>query len=78
MQESWRNWTAKIREAVIENPYAWLLLGLFLLAEYNNYKKGLLIDRMCELSGPHDVAVYSPKSDSQELDNICAGRSWEE
>lgn len=67
-------WTAKIRASVLENPFAWILFALVLIAEYNNYKKGVLIDHICELSGPHDVASGHPSNDKEELDNICINR----
>jgi hypothetical protein len=69
-----RVWLAKFRDMVVKNPYAWLLLALFALAEYNNYKKGVLLDRLCELTGPHDVGTGHPKNDREELDNICIDR----
>jgi hypothetical protein len=69
-----RQWAARVRASVVENPYAWLLLALFLFAEYSNYKKGVMIDRVCELTGPHDVATSHPKNDREELDNICISR----
>ena len=64
-------WISKIREWVLENPFAWLLLGLFLIAEYNNYQKGLEIQHICELTGPHDIAAGNPRNDKEKLDNIC-------
>jgi hypothetical protein len=65
---------ARVRQSVLENPFAWLLLALLLFVEYSNYKKGVIIDRVCELTGPHDAAWSHPKNDREELDNICVSR----
>jgi len=35
---------------------------------------GKQLDRVCELSGEHDVVVANPTTDREELDNICADR----
>jgi hypothetical protein len=41
------------------------------MAEYGNYQRGRELDQVCELLGPHDVAVMSPQTPKEEIDNIC-------
>jgi hypothetical protein len=77
-RDSMKHWTTKLRESIIENPFAWILAGLFLFAEYSNYKKGMDIQRVCELTGPHDVASNHPRNDKEELDSICINRASDE
>lgn len=62
-----------VREGFLKNPAAWILFGLFLLAEYHNYKKGIDIARICELTGPHDASTKNPRTNKEELDTICLG-----
>jgi hypothetical protein len=69
-----RKWAETLRESVLTNPFTWLLLALFLFVEYSNYRKGIVIDRVCELTGPHDFATFRPKNNREELDNICISR----
>jgi hypothetical protein len=63
-----------IHEGFFRNPLAWLLLAAFAIAEYGNYQRGKELDRVCELTGPHDVWVKSPKTSREEIDKICGAR----
>jgi hypothetical protein len=65
---------ARFRDSVIANPFAWFLLVLFVIVEHANYQKGVTITRICELTGPHDVASRNPRNDREELDTICVNR----
>ena len=62
-----------IRDGFIKNPFAWILAGLLIVAEFGNYQYGKDISRLCELTGPHDVSVPHPATTEQEIDNICIG-----
>jgi hypothetical protein len=61
----------------LTNPLAWLLFAALAIAEYGNYRRGIELDRVCELTGPHDVMTNKPASDREELDNICGARQGE-
>ena len=41
-----------IRESLIENPFASILLAALVIAEYGNYQRGRELARVCELLGP--------------------------
>lgn len=60
-----------IRTGFIRNPIAWILVVLLCMAEYGNYQRGRELDRVCELLGSHDVAVMSPQTPNEEIDDIC-------
>ena len=62
----------------LANPLTWVLWGALLLAEYGNWHLGRTLDRVCELTGDHPMAVANPKTDREELDNICTGRSLDD
>jgi hypothetical protein len=64
----------KLRDWIMTNPVAWFLFVLLVIAEYGNYQRGKELTRVCELSGPHDVFIEHPRTDRQELDNICINR----
>jgi hypothetical protein len=64
----------KIRQRALANPVAWFLFILLVVAEYGNYRHGKELTRVCELTGPHDVASRVPRNDREELDNICISR----
>ena len=68
------NLVEKMQEGFFKNPFAWLLLIAFIIAEYGNYQRGKELDRICELSGPHDVSVKKPTTPREEIDNICISR----
>jgi hypothetical protein len=67
-------WITKFRESVIANPFAWFLIVLFVFVEHANYQKGVTIDRMCELTGPHNASYGHPNNAREELDTICVNR----
>ena len=70
-------WRAQLWNNVIANPFAWFLLVAFVAAEYGNWRLGEKLDRVCELTGRHDFAVTNPRTDREELDNICVERESE-
>jgi hypothetical protein len=59
-------WIRTFREAVIESPFTWFLLAL--LALVDNHRKGVEIDRLCELAGSHDS---HPSTASEKFYKIC-------
>jgi len=67
------NLAEKMQEGFLRNPFAWFLLIAFAIAEYGNYQRGGL-DRICELTDPHDVQVSVPRTGREEIDNICISR----
>jgi hypothetical protein len=66
------SWGERFQKAVFANPLAWFLFAIFLVAEYANWQHEKKLERVCELTGPHDVTVGNPTTDREELDNICA------
>lgn len=48
-----------------------ILLVLLALSIYWHYETSEDLQRVCELTGAHDVAVIPPHSSKEELDNIC-------
>lgn len=62
--------TDELRASAIANPLTWFLFVLLLIAEYNNYQKGVEIQRICELLGAYDFAVSPSRTDRQEIDNL--------
>ena len=68
---------ARLRDSVLANPFVWFFFALFLFVEYSNYQKGVLIDRMCELTARHEAGFSHPKTAAEELDIICVDRSLE-
>ncbi len=63
-----------IRESLIENPFAWILLAALVIAEYGNYQRGRELARVCELLGPHEIAVTVARTAREEIDNIYVSR----
>ena len=66
---------ARLESSLADHPFAWVLLGLFIIAEYHNYQKGVTITRICELTGDHDTSYVRARTARQELDMICTNRS---
>jgi hypothetical protein len=60
----------RIREE-LRNPVGWVFLALFVLAEYWNFQKGEDIDKLCELTKPHNATVGAARTDRNRLDAIC-------
>ena len=56
------------------NPIAWLLLALFLLAEYWNYEKDVKLDTVCEAIPYADLLPYNPKTNLEKAQVICEDR----
>lgn len=50
-----------------------ILVIIVLLAAslYGHHKTGHDLQRICELLGPHDLEVGSPRTAREEIDNIC-------
>ena len=61
----------RLSEWFFKNPLAWLLLGLFLLAEHGNYTGRQDLSRVCELLGEHTASYENPTTPRQEIDTIC-------
>jgi hypothetical protein len=64
----------RIADGFLKNPVAWILLALLGLAEYGSYQRGNELERVCELTGPHDMSFAVPRTPREEVDNICGGR----
>lgn len=64
----------RFKESVLRNPFAWVLFGMFVIAEYGNWQRGVELSRVCDLLGEHDVSVSNPRTARQEIDNICINR----
>src|SRR5260221_13602323 len=62
-----------LRWSITRNPIAWLLFGALLWCVWGNYEKGRDLDRLCELTGPHDVGLPAEyaKTARDKIDNIC-------
>jgi len=59
------------------NPMLWILLALFISAEYNLYKRGSELTLVCEqlYEMPVDlVFVPKPRNDRQRAERICIDR----
>jgi hypothetical protein len=62
-----------IRDGLLKNPLAWLLLAAFLIAEYGNYQRGKELQRICDLL-EIDAAATAPGTAADEIANICTAR----
>jgi hypothetical protein len=60
----------RIREEC-RNPVAWIFFALFVFAEIWSFQKGEDIDKLCELTAPHNATVGDLRTDRQKLDSIC-------
>jgi hypothetical protein len=69
------NFAEKMREGFFKNPLALLLLLAFAIAEHANYQRSKELNRVCELTGPHDDWVAVPRNDREEIDKICISRA---
>ena len=66
--------TDKMFAHVSANPVTWLLLGLFLFAEYSNYQKGVKLDQVCDVF-PMPAAIHvHPRTDQERAEAICDER----
>jgi hypothetical protein len=61
----------RIVAGLTRNPLAWLLLGAFLIASFKYFERDKQLERVCELTGPHDVMTSHPRNGRDEVDNIC-------
>jgi hypothetical protein len=57
------------------SPMAWILLGLFALAEVGNWHMGNEIARVCELLGQGDFASSPATLAKVEIEDICRNRT---
>ena len=57
------------------SPMAWILLGLFALAEIGNWQMGNEIARVCELLGQGDFAASPPTLAKEEIEGVCRNRA---
>jgi hypothetical protein len=64
----------RIANSFARNPLAWLLLALFLLAEYWNYQRGEELETVCEAVPYADLLPYQPKTDLEKAQVICDDR----
>jgi hypothetical protein len=60
-----------IQQKFSDNPLGWVLFALLLLSIYYHYRDGKDLEKVCELTGPHDVSVPNPLTTQQEITNIC-------
>jgi hypothetical protein len=70
--------TERLQGAFFKNPFAWLLLIAFAVAEYGNYERGKELERVCDLIGPNDVWVEVPRTAKEEIDKICISRQQDD
>ena len=59
------------------NPMLWILLALFVFAEYNLYKRGSELTLVCQqlYRIPDDLVFLSkPRNDRQRAERICIDR----
>ena len=71
-------WSERLQQwflGFLANPLTWVLLVALLVAEYGSWHLGRTLDRVCELTGDHPMAVVNPTTGREELDNICVERS---
>ena len=54
------------------SPMAWILLGLFALAEIGNWQMGNEIASVCELLGQGDFSVSPPTLAKEEIEGSAA------
>jgi hypothetical protein len=57
--------------AECRSPVAWIFFALFVFAEYWSFQESGDIDKLCELTAPHNAAVGDPRTDREKLDSIC-------
>src|SRR6516165_2437276 len=57
------------------SPMAWILLGLFALAEIGKWQMGNEIARVCELLGQGDFAASPPTLAKEEVEGGCRNRA---
>jgi hypothetical protein len=65
-------WT-KITESIF-NPFVWVLLAALAFFSYDSYRRSQELNRVCALTGPHEIAVPIARTRHEEIDNICASR----
>ena len=63
----------KLRQG-FSNPFVWVVGAALVLTAYDSYHKSVDINRVCALTGPHEVAVPVARTPREEIDNICVNR----
>ena len=71
----------RILSSFAENPVAWLLFGLLVVAEYGNYETGSQLSHVCTLVQP-TTEITAPagdwldwqRSEGAEIERICSNR----
>jgi hypothetical protein len=66
-----RNIIVEIGFRLLQNYVSVILCLLFAVAVYWNFRKGEEINRLCELAGSYFGGVDYPRTNREELDNIC-------
>jgi hypothetical protein len=51
-----------------------ILAAALAVAIFGNYKRGRELDRICDLTGPHDTMAAVPHTARYEIDDICINR----
>jgi hypothetical protein len=71
LEKQMRNIIVEIGFRLLQNYVSVILCLLFAVAVYWNFRKGEEINRLCELAGSHFGGVDYPRTNREELDNIC-------
>jgi hypothetical protein len=76
---SWlREHVGALREHAIRNPLVWLLLALFVIAEYNNYQRGKELSAVCDVLPYADALPARPRTDLEKAQAICENRQYDQ
>jgi hypothetical protein len=65
---------ARFSQNLAKNPAVWILLGLFLIAEYGNWQRGAELTRLCDLLGNPDGLARHQTAAYREIVKICQSR----
>ena len=57
------------------SPMAWILLGLFALAEFGNWQMGNELRRVCELLHQGDFSISRSELVMEEVEAVCRNRT---
>ena len=69
-----RNMIVEIGFRLLQNYVSVVLCLLFVVAAYWNFRKGKEINMLCELTRSHFVSVGYPRTNREEIDNICIAK----
>jgi hypothetical protein len=73
-EASWARRTADDLGNVVWSPMTWILLGLFALAEFSNWRMGVELAQVCELARA-ELRLSPTNLAKLEIDNICRNRT---